>query len=320
MAGFLAAAAAVVLWAAGAFHRGRIEPGPGSEPAGLAAPSRTAGVARTEIPVVEEAVGTVRSRSRVAVAAQVPGRIQTLAVDAGAPVKEGDPLVVLDDRELAARHAQAKAHYERVKGFAAQQAATAAQLEAAESDYLQAKAAFENTRIAAPLAGVVAERLVEPGDLAWPGRTLFVLHDPKALRLEALVRERLVSRVRKGDSLPVELTGVGRVVEGTVAEVLPAADPQSRSFQVWVNLPAEEGVYPGMYGRLRIPVGRREAVLAPVAAVSRVGQLETVLVKDEKAGRWQRRLVTTGARVDGERVEILSGLAGGETVGVGEPR
>jgi RND family efflux transporter MFP subunit len=315
--GFAGAAALVVLYVAGAFETGRVAPGRAPGPEGLPAPARVAQAVRGEVPLFEEAVGTVRSRARVAVAAQIPGRILSISVNAGAAVKTSELLVVLDDHEAAARFAQAKAHYERTKGFLAQQAATTAQMEVAESDYLQAKAALEHTKIVAPLDGVVSERLAEPGDLAWPGRTLLALHDPRALRLEAQVRESLVSRVKKGAALPVDLPGTGRVVDGTVAEVIPSADPQSRSFVVWVNFEPLEGVYPGMYGRLRIPVGRREVVQVPATAVVRVGQLETVLAKEDD-GRWARRLVTTGARLDGGAVEVLSGLAGGETVGTAE--
>jgi hypothetical protein len=63
-----------------------------------------------------------------------------------------------------------------------------------------------------------------------------------------------------------------------------------------------------------VPCERREVVAAPAAAVARVGQLESVLVED--GGRWTRRLVTTGSALAEGEVEVLSGLRGGERVGV----
>ena len=104
--------------------------------------------------------------------------------------------------------------------------------------------------------------------------------------------------------------------------MIPAADPLSRTFTVRADLPRTEGVYPGMFGRLRIPLGEREAVRVPAAAVKRVGQLETVVVRTDgevEGARWERRLVTTGATGDDGWVEALSGLVGGETVGLPEP-
>jgi len=73
-------------------------------------------------------------------------------------------------------------------------------------------------------------------------------------------------------------------------------------------------VYPGMFGRLRIPLGEREVVALPADAVVRVGQLETVTVKVED--HWERRLVQTGLALDDGRIEVLSGLGGGEQVGL----
>jgi HlyD family secretion protein len=232
----------------------------------------------------------------------------------GDRVKAGSPLVVLDDSDVTARFSRAKAQYDRVKGFVARQAATTEQMEAAESEYLQAKPAMEHTRILAPVDGVVAERHVEPGDLAVPGRPLLVVLDPGALRLEAQVREGLIARIVPGTTLDVALPSAGTTVRGTVAEVLPSADPRSRTFEVRINLDRVAGVYPGMFGRLRLPMGEREVVRVPAAAVERVGQLKTALVHSD--GRWSRRLITTGAALPDGTVEVLSGLAGGETIGL----
>ena len=313
-AGLVVLAAGIVLYAAGAFERGRIHPGRAPAPAGAPTPPRTATAERGPVAVVEEAVGTVRSRRRVEIAAQVSARVTSVGAQVGDRIVAGAPLVVLDDADYASRFARARAQYERVKGFLARQAATPEQMEAAEAEYNAAKAAIEHTRIVAPIDGVVAERHVEPGDLAVPGRPLLVVLDPGALRLDAQVREELIAHIVVGARLAVAVPGAGTTVDGTVAEVLPSADPQSRTFEVRVNLEPAARVYPGMFGRLRLPVGEREAVRVPAEAVERVGQLETVWV--ERSGAWGRRLVTTGAPLADGRIEILSGLAGGETIGL----
>lgn len=314
LVGFLGVVGLVVLYAAGAFHRGRIAPGRTGEPPGLPAPVGTARAERVTVPVIEEAVGTVRSRQRVAVAAQITARVLLVHATVGDSVRRGAPLILLDDSDFAAAYARATAQYERIRGFFARQAATAEQLEAAEAEYRQAKATIEHVRISSPIDGVVAERQVEPGDLAIAGRPLLVVLDPRALRLEAQIREGLIGYVRPGTHLDVVLPAVPLTLTGTVAEVLPAADPQSRTFEVRVNLEPSAGVYPGMFGRLRLPVGERQVVAVPSVAVARAGQLETVVVRSETG--WVRRLVTTGAVLPDGSVEVLSGLAGGETIGV----
>jgi RND family efflux transporter MFP subunit len=313
-AGFVVLALGMVLYAGDVLRGGRVRPGKLPASAGLPPPARTATAERGPVPVVEEAVGTVRSRHGVAVAAQVIARVLSVGARVGDRVKQGQLLIVLDDSDFAARHARAKAQYERVKGFLAHQAATTEQMEAATAEYLQAKAAMEHTRIGAPIDGVIAERHVEPGDLASPGRPLLMLLDPGSLRLEAQVREGLIAHVVPGMTLDVALPTAGAIVKGTVAEVLPSADPQSRTFEVRVNFDAPQGVYPGMFGRLRFATGEREVVHVPAAAVERIGQLETVVVRDD--GVWTRRLVTTGALLPNDSLEVLSGLDGGETVGL----
>ena len=229
-----------------------------------------------------------------------------------------------------------------MKGFLARGAATAEQMEMAEADLAQARAGVANADAAisaadagiaqsreivtagevalghatvlAPLDGVVAERTVEPGDLAWPGRPLVVVHDPSSLRLDAIVREGLISGIEPGAGVSVEIPSAGVAVTGTVEGIVPAADPRTRTFEVRVALPVSPRVLPGMYGRLRLTIARRDVVRVPAAAVTRVGQLETVLVA--AGDRWSRRLVATGADLGGGAVEVLAGLGGGETLGL----
>jgi RND family efflux transporter MFP subunit len=235
---------------------------------------------------------------------------------------------------------QAQANYKRVKTYFEAQAATAQDLETAESTFRQAEAgvkraeealtaagagiqqaravvkestiAMEYSRILAPEAGVVLKRFVEPGDLALPGKPLVALRTSGALRLEAYVREGLITRIAPGISLDVEIDTLGRVVDATVEEIVPYADPDSRTFLVKAAMESVDGLYPGMFGKLRVPVGRQQIVTLPAAAVRRVGQLELVHV--QSGSDWQTRHVKTGRRL-GDRLEVLSGLKGGETIG-----
>lgn len=368
--GFLAFVALIVIYAAGGFAGRRIEPGRGAERAGEAAPPRIGEASRASIDLFEEAVGTVRSRTSVALAAQVGARVMEVAAEAGATVTRGQLLARLDDRELRARLAQSKEaltaaeaalasaqqakesgsavlaqavkRFDRVRGFFEQKASTPEQMEQAESSLRQAQAGladaeaniaaaqarieqarqvvaeaeigFGHATIASPIDGVVAERSVEPGDLAWPGRVLLVVLDPLSLRLEAEVREGLIGSVRKGAEFPVEIPAVGAAVRGRVSEVIPSADPRSRTFRVRVEFDPPPGSHPGMFGRLRLPVGKREVVRIPAEAVEEIGQLETVRVREGE--RWERRLVATGQKFEDGTVEVLSGLRGGESVGL----
>ena len=243
---------------------------------------------------------------------------------------------------LVAAHAayiQAKAEYERIKIYFSKEAATMRDLEQAEAAYRQAKAGVEQAekgivtaeagvqqakkvveearvalgyaKITAAESGEVAKRLAEPGDLAWPGKSLLVVHAPGALRLEAHVREGLIKKVLPGSKLRVIINSLNISLDGTVEEVIPLADPLSRTFLVKAGIPAVTGLYPGMFGRLLVSLGERQAVVVPENAIYRTGQME--IVKTEKDGRWYNCFVKTGKRIDG-KVEILSGLSGTEKI------
>ena len=318
----------------------KIEPGSLAPPLGLPEPAQQLRVERLRRPTLYEAVGTVRSRATATVASQIGGRIVAVGVDAGTEVVVGEELARIEEKEFKSRLEQARSalraaeagrdqadtSYARIVKLSKVKAATQEQLEAAMSGAKQAAAnadaasqrlheaqiAYEHTRVTSPISGVVQQRLVDPGDLALPGKALFVIHHPEDLRLEANVREGVIDRIRMGQQVAVELVATRQSVTGTVSEIVPSADSVSRSFQVKVTLPHSDGLYPGMFGKLVIPIGEREAIVVPSAAIIRVGQLTTV--RAQVGDRWERRYVSIGDERDG-RVEVLAGLSPGDSIG-----
>jgi HlyD family secretion protein len=240
--------------------------------------------------------------------------------------------------------AEATSAYNRIKGFFDADAATEQDLEQVRSAYQQAKAALKRaqdgvagtlagvrmaeemvseaqialgyTRIKAPSDGSILQRLIDPGDLAMPGKPLLLIRTAGGLRLEAHVREGLIHAVHPGSVFPVELVTLEQTVDAEVNEVIPYADPQTRTFLVKAVLPDLAGLYPGMYGKLHIPLQDMDLVLIPHQTIARVGQLEMVSVKTDSG--WQRRYIKTGNRYKG-KIEVLSGLSGGEILKVKEP-
>lgn len=221
------------------------------------------------------------------------------------------------DREVATRQdlEQTEAAFESSRarvGEASKAAAAArAEVERARKAEEEAQVGLDHTVIRAPHAGRIAQRMVEPGDMAWPGKPLLVLHSPGSLQLEAQVREGLIGRVGKGARLPVTVDALGIELEGIVEEIVPSGDPATRSFLVKVSVPPVDGLLPGMFGRLIVPLDERRAILLNRRAVRRIGQME--VVRAEQDGRWVDLFVKTGREI-GEFVEILSGLRGNEKV------
>jgi len=236
---------------------------------------------------------------------------------------------------------KAESAYKRVQTYFKSEAATEQQLEEAQAAFLQAKAGLEQAGdglreadagvkqaekvveestialgyndIRATTGGEVGRRLVEPGDMAFPGKPLLMLQTRGALRLEALVPESLIRRIKIGEPLQVVIDALNQTFTGRLAEVVPAADPATRSFVVKVALPETEGLYPGMFGRLLVPTDTVSVVWIPAEALRRVGQLEMVTAKI--GDRWREIYVTSGRTSKG-RIEILSGLNGDEMIAV----
>lgn len=281
---------------------------------------------RTSLLYRVDLVGTAQSDRSVNLSSRISAYVQEVRATAGDHVKAGDLLVALDDRDLReqftaaeAQLKQADAEFKRTKQLFEAKASTDQAMIAAESMYQSSKAQVDRMRVMlsyaqvnAPMDGIVTERRVEVGDLANPGQNLLGVYDPARMRLEVAVPVRLLSRFAPGQSVQVKLDYPARTVSGEVTEIVSEIDPRSRTRKVKVLLAGTMGdVLPGAFGRVWVDDLPHEGVWLPANAIRRTGQLESVDVIQND--RVMRRLVRTRP-LDDERVEILSGLQGGETV------
>jgi RND family efflux transporter MFP subunit len=247
-------------------------------------------------------------------------------------VKAGQQLVTLDahqiqaqlDQTTAARQ-QAESDFKRATDLIQQKILSQSEFDSTQSKYrmavaaeTEAKTLLGYTEIVAPFDGVITRKLADVGDLAMPGKPVLQMENPNALRLEADVPEALIDNVKLGDQFAVRIASVTNEIQGTVAEMSPAADPNSRTFLVKLDLPSSPGLRSGPFGRVAVPVDEVSAIRVPFAAVIQRGQTELVFVITN--GHAELRLVKTGRRV-GDEMEVVSGLNSGEQVvteGAGE--
>jgi len=299
----------------------------------------TVAVSQEVVPVVERFAGTVRPAHEALLAPRLLARVADVTVRAGDRVTTGQTLVVLDARDLRARTAQAReavaaaeaaltnneAEYLRVRSLVESGVQSQSTLDRAEATWRSSQAALEGASqrvneseaalsdavVAAPFAGIVIDRLIEPGDTAAPGLPVLKIYDPTRMRLEAYVRESLAVTLKPGDRAAVRIEALGSQMEGVVTEIVPQSEVGSRSFLIKVELSAAtEGLYPGLFGRLEIPSGTRTRIAVPERALERVGQLVFVRLAEPRGAR---RLVVPGASEVG-MTEILSGLSAGTSI------
>ncbi len=210
----------------------------------------------------------------------------------------------------AREHDQAKA---KLDSGAARLALARANREQAASTLQQNKVLLGYTAVVAPFDGVVTERRVDPGALATPGMPLLTVEEAGHYRLEVTVDERDLKFVHQSESVPVSFDSFeGAPLPAKVAQIVPAADPASRSFVVKLDLPYNPALRSGLFGRANFSRGEKQAITVPRSAVVDRGQLQNVYVVGDR-NLATLRYVSLGPGT-GDRVEVLSGLTAGETV------
>ena len=199
----------------------------------------------------------------------------------------------------------------RAEAAAARLEAVRAQTDAARAQESGAHTMLGYTRLLAPFSGIVTARMADPGTMASPGVPLLQVDQAGALQLDATVDESAISAIHKGLKAQVAIDGGNSTsLAGTVAEIVPAADPSSHSFLVKIDLPSSSQLRAGMYGTAEFANGTRQAILIPRSAVVMRGSLASAYVLDGQ-GIAQLRSLTLGATL-GNLVEVLSGISSGE--------
>ncbi len=277
---------------------------------------------------------------------EVSGRVISTAVDAGQKVSNGTVLARIDDAAvrddvLSARSGltsaelvstQADRELERARTLQAAGAISTRDVEAAERTALQAKSglddakarvsarekALANTVVRASFSGVVSERSVNAGDVVAPGAALFTVVDPSSLRLEGSVPATAVGSVTVGARVDFTVNGYAdREFTGRVTQVNPVADAVTRQVRVIASLPNSSGsLVGGLFAEGRVATESHEGVVVPESAIDQRGV--TPFAMRLRGGQVQKVDVTLGVRdAARERVEILSGIAAGDTLLIG---
>ena len=301
---------------------------------------------RTQLSTGPILSGSLVAERTAQIRAEVPGSVVQVFHDPGARVEKGTSLAKIDDRAIndmylsarsgltAAQSAAeiAKRELERAEKLLAVGAISDRDVENARRAELTARTMRDDatarlagaqkqldaTNVLAPYAGVVSERMVNPGDVVAPGSPLFTVVDPATMRLEAAVPAEQLGQVRINAPVRFSVTGYpGRTFEGRISSINPSADPQTRQVRLFVRIPnAGNRLVAGLFAEGRVANESREALTVPQSAVDVRGL--TPLVLRLKNGRTEKVDVTLGARDEAlERVEILTGVMPGDTLLIG---
>jgi RND family efflux transporter MFP subunit len=315
-------------------------PTPAERPRPAVSDVKVTAVVLSKVDEIYETTGTVKSEQVSNVASRIMGVVTAVYVREGDRVKAGQLLATIDNRELLQKVKGAAMAMETAKSNKAMTETTwrryqqlysekavsqqemdqvETQKKMADSEYERAKAAYEETgiyeayaKIKAPVTGIITSKKIDGGSMAVPGQPLLTIESDTALYVEAFADETLTRGLSKGMTVDVAIEATNRQLRGSIRDIVPAVDPQSRTFLIKIALPAA-GLKSGLYARIRVPVGKKEVLLVPEGSVVSKGQLSGVYVV-APSGVMTYRLVKTGRIYPDRRIEILSGLSGNEQI------
>jgi RND family efflux transporter MFP subunit len=222
--------------------------------------------------------GVVVPDRTVTLAAKIVGRVVAVNVEEGDRVETGDLMVDIGDAELRANLSAAEARLrmeelnwahqeklaERVRSLREQATVSAENLDdanykvaaaeqavaSAKAEVARARAMLDETKIRAPFDGVIIRKNIETGDVTAPGEPLLVLEDHATLRFRTSVKEQDIPRIERGQTITVTIDALDDVaLEATITKIVPSGDLSTHEFLVEATLPAQDKLYPGMFGK-----------------------------------------------------------------------
>ncbi len=167
-----------------------------------------------------------------------------------------------------------------------------------------------------PADGEVVEKMVVQGSAVQAGMKLMRIEDHSKMWLDAQVYEEQIPVVSLGQTVEAAVDGVpGKTFNGRITFIHPHVDHMTRTVTVRITLDnVEMKLKPGMYATARIVTQPfADAIQVPREAVIDTGTRQIAFVVQPE-GRFSPRMVRMGIVGDGDRVQILEGLAPGETV------
>ena len=285
-------------------------------------------------------VGELAAMAQSTLTAQVDGEIAAIRVRPGMRVKHGELLASFATRELtqklAAQEAQLaksreqlafqKQQLERNRDLLAQKfisqnafdsaasqlAVQQAEVRANEAQLALVRQNLDHAQVRAPISGLVAERLVEPGQRVAVNSRLFTLVNLDRLELKLQVPAALIGLVVAGQTVRFRVDGLSADFVATIARIAPVAD-SARNFAVYAEVDNRQGrLRGGMFARAELALSKSgDSLSVPSSALRQEGAETVVWVVAGK--QLARRTVRAGVSDKGMS-QILQGLSAGEIV------
>jgi membrane fusion protein, multidrug efflux system len=301
-------------------------------------------VATSNMTEIVSAVGTVTAMRDVEVSSETAGRITKVNVKVGDTVKEGAPLVIVDDELKAIAVEQARAQllaaetnyrkatkdFQRadtlyktgdiadveLEGNRLAMHSAEAQYKSAQVGLKLAQRQFDDTRIKSPISGIVASKSVEIGEMVSPGRQVANIVDVSNVKVKLSIQEEEIGKIRLNQPVTLRVDPApGKTFEGTIYTIGSKTEsPTGHSYPVEVVVRNRDlnVLKVGMFARVDIKTNAADNVLS-ISKESLVGGESNPAVYVAQDSVAHLRPVRLGLRA-GDKYQVLDGLKSGELV------
>lgn len=307
------------------------------------APGDLLRVQRAELTRMLEVSGSLHAVNSAFVKARVAAEVRALSVREGDTVRAGQVLAQLDTTEFdwRLRQAEQQAQAARAqleiaqrqlvnnKALVAQGFISATALESSASGESAAKATFEAARAAvelarkaradatvtAPIAGQIAQRLVQPGERVPVDAKLLEIVDLSRLEIEAAIAPQDIAALRVGAPARLQVDGLAQPLTARVVRISPSAQAGSRTVPAFLSVDAHPALRQGLFVQGAIELERRDALVVPIGTLRHDQARPYVVRVDGAVARWRQPEFGVRGQAGGQDViEVRSGLAEGDRV------
>ena len=274
--------------------------------------------------------GTIEADNTAEIGFAVPGVVNQIAVEEGQTVKQGQLLASLDATEysnaLAIAHAgleQAEDLYNRLNDLYQKGSLPAKDYIDIKTKLAQAKANQQisakhiaDSRLYAPISGIITARKIERGSAAAPGVPAFTIVKTDMVYAKITVPESEVGALKNGHPAMVFIPTINDSIAGHINIINPQADANSRTYSVKIKLNNPAGqLLPGMLATITMNTGKNVNTIAiPATAVVRDADDITYVFITNAQNQAVRKRITVGSLTGKNEVVVTAGLNDGEQV------
>ena len=169
-----------------------------------------------------------------------------------------------------------------------------------------AAVALQNATVIAPFAGVITQKMVQPGAVVGPGTPIATIEDPSQLEIDVAVPDADATSIMVGSPVLVHVDSANNVaISGRVRAIVPSQNPALRSAMVKISVPSTPGVIAGMFARIGILGAATRAMSVPFSAITTRAEQTGVFLIDAKIAHF---IPITTESIHADRVAIANNV------------